>query len=453
MFNIKLLLISALGFLIANPAVGNPLVFDDVNVLTMVDERIEANQTVIIENGIISWMGPAEDASIPENADVVTGDYYLMPGLAEMHAHIPSQQQNGDYITDVLKLYLSQGITTIRGMLGSPLHLDLREQAEAGEITSPRIITSGPSFSGNSVEDAESARQMVREQAEAGYDLLKFHPGLEPEHFEAIVEEAHRQDIEFSGHISLDVGLERSLQAGKGTIDHFDRYMEFLAGDAADREDPPIIYFGYDLTYEVDRGLIDEAARKTAEAGTWNVPTNTLLENIFNPDYDIETMMRWPGMEYIPDDMAEGWAAYVEDVRTGDEYDPEKARQFLELRDQITYALHEHDAGLMLGADAPQVFNPPGFSAHRELESLVRAGLTPFEALQTATTNVGEYLGEENTTGKVKSGFRADLLLLESNPLESVSFQDEIAGVVSYGDYFDRATLDEMLREIEERMN
>ncbi len=453
MIKIALLIFSALLFLVTNSTVANPVVFDNVNVLTMEDEQIEENQTVIIENGTISWVGAADQATIPENAEVVTGDYYLMPGLAEMHAHIPSEQQNGDYITDVLKLYLSQGITTIRGMLGSPLHLELREQAEAGEIISPRIKTSGPSFSGNSVEDAESARQMVREQAEAGYDLLKFHPGIESEHFEAIVEEAHRQDIEFSGHISLDVGLERSLEAGKGTIDHLDRYMEFLAGDAADREDPPIIYFGYDLTYEADPDLIDEAARKTAEAGTWNVPTNTLLENVFHPDYDVETMMSWPGMEFIPEDMSEGWANYVEDVRADDDYDPEQARQFLELRDQLTYALHQHDAGLMLGADAPQIFNPPGFSAHRELESLVRAGLSPFEALQTATTNVGEYLGEEDTTGKVQPGFRADLLLLETNPLESVSLKDHIAGVVSAGDYFDRANLDEMLREIEERMN
>ncbi len=449
-----LLIVSCLLVFISCETAPSPdasVVFKDVHVLSMEDDEIESGQTVMVYEGEVTWVGPSGEPRIPDDAEVIEGDYYIMPGLAEMHAHIPSTQQNGDYITDVLKLYLTQGITTIRGMLGEENHLSLRQQAAAGEIISPRIFTSGPSFSGNSVEDADQARQMVRDQVDAGYDLLKFHPGLELEHFEAIVDEARQHGMEFSGHISLDVGLERSLEAGKGTIDHLDRYMEFLAGDAADREDPPIIFFGYDLTYEVEETLIDEAARITAEAGTWNVPTNTLLENIFDPGYDIEEMKNRPGMEYMPDNHAEGWGNFVENLRTSDEYDPEQGLRYLELRNQLTLALHEQGAGLLLGADAPQIFNPPGFSAHKELESLVNAGLTPFEALRTATVNVGEYLGEENTVGKVSSGFRADLVVLDANPLESIPFHDHIVGVMSDGRYYDRAELDDILTDIRNR--
>lgn len=428
-------------------------VFHDVNVLTMESAEVQSGYTVMVDEGTIVWVGPSDEAAIPEDAEVIEGDYYIMPGLAEMHAHIPSTQQNGDYINDVLKLYLSQGITTIRGMLGEEHHLELRQKAADGEIISPRIFTSGPSFSGGSVDNPEQAREMVREQYEAGYDLLKLHPGLQLDEFNAIAEEANELGIEFSGHISLDVGLERSLEAGQGTIDHLDRYMEFLAGDAADREDPPIIYFGYDLTNDVNEELIDEAARITAEAGTWNVPTNTLLENVFHPDYDTQTMQNWPGMDYMPEEMIENWTNYVENVRSGDDYDPEQAERFIEIRNELTAALHEHNAGLMLGADAPQIFNPPGFSGHRELESLVNAGLSPFEALRTATTSVGTYLGEETETGMVQQGFRADLLVLDSNPLESIPFQDHIMGVLQSGTYYDRDNLDEMLEEIQERMN
>lgn len=428
------------------PPDGESVVIENVNVLSMESDEILENQTIIISGGYITWMGDAADARTPPGATIITGDFYVMPGLAEMHAHIPPERQGSDYMEATLGLYLSQGITTIRGMLGEPAHLELRERAKSGEISSPRIFTSGPSFSGNSVSEPDEARQRVRDQKEAGYDLLKFHPGMSLEVFEATVEEADEQDIGFAGHISLPVGLERSLEAGKASIDHLDRYMEFLAGDAADRDDPPIIYFGYDLTFEIDEGRIDEAARKTAEAGVWNVPTNTLMVNVFSPDYTVEEMRDWPGMEFIPPNTVRGWADFVSDLRSGDQYDEEQARRFLEIRNMLTKALHNHNAGLLLGADAPQIFNPPGYSAHRELAVLMDAGLTPFEALKTGTVNVGEYLNEEDETGKVAPGYRADLIFLSSNPLESIPFHDEIEGVMIFGQFYDAEAL-EGLRE------
>jgi len=432
-------------------AQGQSLVLQDVNVLTMESDQIVENQTILIENGEITQIGDADDVSIPDGAEVVTGRYFVMPGLSEMHAHIPQPGQGEQAMKDALVLYLSQGITTIRGMLGHPAHLDLREQAAANSIVSPRIFTSGPSFSGNSVTDPETGRQMVRDQVEAGYDLLKFHPGLSVEEFEAITDEANSLGIEFSGHISHAVGLERSLEAGKGSIDHLDRYMEFLAGDPDDREDPSIIYFGYDLAYDVDESRIEEAARLTAEAGVWNVPTHTLLHNVFNPDLSTDKMRSWPGMEYLPSETVNNWASFVNNLRQSDDYDAEQAMRFLEIRDKMLYALHRADAGIMLGADAPQIFNPPGYSAHRELELLVNAGLTPYEALKTGTLNVARYLEEENHTGAVIPGARADLILLSTNPLESIPFHDNIEGIISEGIYYSRNDLDQLLHEIRER--
>ncbi|MFU8861289.1 MAG: amidohydrolase family protein [Cyclonatronaceae bacterium] len=428
-----------------------PIAIRNVNVLTMETDEILAGQTIIIAEGKIVWTGPDADAEIPDDAMVITGDYYVIPGLAEMHAHIPSVRQSEQYMHDVLVMYLSQGITTIRGMLGEQAHLDLRDKTREGALPGPRIFTSGPSFNAGSATDPETVRNMVREQAEAGYDLLKLHPGITLENFNALVDEAHSHGLEFSGHISYEVGLIRSLEAGQGSIDHLDRYMEYLSGDAANRPDPNIIYFGYDLAYDTDAGLIDEAARLTAEAGVWNVPTNTLLVNVFDPRYSPGDMRQWPGMEYMPAQMIDGWAGYVSRLRSQDDYDPEQARRFLDLRNRLTLALHRHDAGLLLGADAPQIFNPPGFAAHRELALLIEAGLTPYEALRTATVNVGRYLDEENETGMIKQGFRADLLLLRQNPLEVIPFGDQIAGVVAAGRYYDEQQLQEMLNAVRER--
>ncbi|PWN06658.1 amidohydrolase family protein [Rhodohalobacter mucosus] len=416
-----------------------------VNVLTMESDQILSDQTVIIRNGIINRIGNSDDVEVPRGAQVISGDFYVMPGLAEMHAHIPSSRQGSEVMEATLGMYLSQGITTIRGMLGEPAHLEIRNRAENGEIDSPRIFTSGPSFSGNSVSSPEEAREMVREQKEAGYDLVKLHPGLSREIFDAIAEEAERVDMEFSGHISFDVGLERAIEAGQTTIEHLDRYMEYIAEVPESRTDPNIIYFGYDLTPYADRSRIPDAAARTAESGVWNVPTNTLLVNVFSPEYTTDEMLQWPGMEYIAESTREGWAQYVNNLRSGEDYNREQAREYLDIRNELTLELHRQGAGLLLGADAPQIFNPPGFSAHRELSLLVEAGLTPYEALKTGTVHVGEYLGEETTTGRVAPGYRADLLILSENPLLSIPFQNRIEGVMVAGRYYDRAALDALL--------
>jgi len=417
------------------------VVFDDIRLLSMENDQIEHNMTVIVINGRVAWVGPNHEADIPSEAEIISGPYYLMPGLAEMHAHIPSQQQGEEYVNHVLKMYVSQGITTIRGMLGEPSHLDLKKRAEAGTIISPRIFTSGPSFNRNSATDPETARQMVRDQKAAGYDLLKLHPGLTMDVFDAIADEALNNDIEFSGHISYDVQLERTLDAGQGTIDHLDRYMEFLAGDAANRPDPNIIYFGYDLTPHVDETQIHKVAQRTVDAAVWNVPTNTLLENVFNPENSIELMSEWPGVDLMPTDVVSGWQNFIRNLRSSDIYNADQARKYLELRKKITKALHDEGAGLLLGADAPQIFNPPGYSAHRELKLLVEAGLTPYEALKTGTVNVGIYLNEPKRTGLIAEGYRADFILLQSNPLETIPFNDIIEGVMVNGKWYDRSIL------------
>src|SRR6056297_3944271 len=425
------------------------LVLQNVKLLTMESEEILEGKSVIIRGGVIDWVGNAGEADIPDNATVIKGDYYVMPGLAEMHAHIPSSGQTQEQMEQTLALYLTQGITTVRGMLGAPVHLEMREQAKSPGFFSPRIFTSGPSFNGNTATDTETTRQMVREQAEAGYDLLKLHPGITLENFEALADEAKSQGIEFSGHISASVGLERTLAAGQGTIEHIDRFMEFLAGvSPEDRVDPNIIYFGYDLTSQADHSKIYEAAKLTAESGVWVVPTNTLLENVFNPNLTTAEMLKWPGMEHISESTKAGWANYVQNLRQSEDYDAEQAREFLSIRKELTRALHEEGAGLLLGADAPQIFNPPGYSTHRELALLVEYGLSPIEAIKTGTVNVGVYLGEADKTGKIAPGYNADLILLDTNPLQNLPFHNSIEGVIYRGSYADRAKLDQILENI-----
>ena len=406
-------------------------VFVDVNVVPMDEERILTNQTVVVRDGRIERIGAVQTVAMPEDAFVVDGaGKYLMPGLSEMHAHIPSPQQGEDVIERTLFLYLSNGVTTIRGMLGHPRHLELRAQAEQGEILSPRIYTSGPSFNGNSAQTPEVAIRMVREQHAAGYDLLKLHPGLKRDVFDAIVATAHELDIPFAGHVSADVGLNPALDAGQASIDHLDGYAEALAGfgDGFSAQESGL--FGLGLTDRLDVSKIPTLAEATRKAGVWNVPTQSLLEHLLSSE-DADEMAKRPELKYMPAATVAQWVDAVKGTQAELE-DARQAQRYLEARRSLIHALHESGAGLLLGSDAPQIFNVPGFSIHHELQALVASGLTPYDALESGTKNPAVYFGADDW-GTVAEGNSADLILLEANPLEDVANVARRAGVMVRG--------------------
>ena len=195
-----------------------------VDVIPMDNERVLADQTVIIRDNKIVAIG--SKLKYNKSAHVVNANgKYLIPGLAEMHAHVPPNDDL-ESMKEVLRLFALNGITTIRGMLGHPKHLELREMINKGEVLGPRLFTTGPSFNGSSVKTAADAEKMVREQKAAGYDFLKLHPGLTMETFPAIVSTAKAVGIPFVGHVSFKVGIWRAIDADYSSIDHLDGFVE-----------------------------------------------------------------------------------------------------------------------------------------------------------------------------------------------------------------------------------
>ena len=424
--------------------------FVGVNVIPMDGERVMENQTVVVRDGQIAELGAASEVQVPAGAERIDGSgRYLIPGLAEMHAHIPppqAEEQFGEsYIENVLFLYLANGVTTVRGMLGHPLHLELREQAERGELLSPHIITSGPSFNGNSVQSPADAARMVREQKQAGYDFLKLHPGLTHEEFDSIAAVADREGIRFAGHVSDDVGLQRALAAHQATIDHLDSYVQAMLPEGTEAATGGL--FGSNLADEVDSSRIPQLAAATREAGVWNVPTQSLLENLAGPE-PAEAMARRPEMRYMPPSTVAQWIEAKKEFQADPNFSPEEGERFIELRHELIRALQEADAGLLLGSDAPQIFNVPGFAAHRELGMLVDAGLTPYQALATGTRNPAVFFEELQGWGTIEQGKRTDLVLLEANPLEDISNTQRIAGVMMGGRWLPEAEIQQRLEVV-----
>lgn len=417
------------------------LAFVNVNVLTMSSQKPLTRQTVVIEAGRIVSVTPSESAKLPPEAKVIEAQgKYLMPGLAEMHAHIPGAQST--QLKDVLTLYVSQGITTIRGMLGQPSHLSLREQAANSKIFAPNIVTSGPSFNGNSVSSPDQAAQMVRDQAEAGYDFLKLHPGLTRAEFDAIVTAAQSLNLPFAGHVSSEVGLARSLETRQDSVDHLDDFIRALVPQDAKILRQAPAFFGINMAQAADVSAVPSLAAATARAGVWVVPTETLMVNLAGPESAQQLASR-PEAAYVPAATVAQWQNSKNQFLA--QTTQEDRTAFLEVRKQLLKGLHDADAGILLGSDAPQVFNVPGFSIHREMALMVDAGLSPYEVLVTGTVNVARYFELEDA-GQIKPGYRADLVLLGANPLEDINHTRDIDGVVLRGQWYDR---DELLAKLD----
>ena len=434
-------LIITLYALTTNAAAFAGTAFVNVNIITMTDESIVRGQTVIIEGRVIEAMGPVESVPVPGDALVVDGtDRYLLPGLAEMHAHVPEAESPD--LERVLALFAANGVTTIRGMLGHASHLQLRRQLLDGEIFGPRLITSGPSLNGNSVSGPLDAEQKVRSQHAAGYDFIKIHPGLTASEYARIATTAKELGMPFAGHVPVAVGVEGALDAGMATIDHLDGYLAALMPSDSDPSGGYGGFFDVLLAGQLIEGRIAAIAGRTAESVTWNVPTEALFEHRV-ADIPITDLQNRPEMRYVPKATAEQWLRTRERQQNERGFSPAIATRAVAIRRKLILALHDAGAGLLLGSDAPQVFNVPGFSAHHELAFLVAAGLTPFEALQTGTTAVARFLG--SNTGVVAVGRDADLLLLDADPLEDIANTRRIHGVMLRGIWYPARDLDRRL--------
>jgi imidazolonepropionase-like amidohydrolase len=448
-FSLLAALVPALAPAQQGGAANPPIAFIGVNVVPMDGERVLENQTVLIREGRIAALGPAASTPAPPNAQRIAGaGRYLIPGLAEMHAHIPPPDSDGrtSYAEEVLFLYVAHGVTTIRGMLGHPAHLDLRRRVESGSVLGPRIWTSGPSANGNTATTAARGDSIARANKAIGYDFIKIHPGVTRAAFDALDAAADQVGIPFAGHVPQDVGLLRALEARYASIDHLDGYMDVLLRDGAPVDRSAGGWFGANWAMSADEGKIPAIARATREAGVWNVPTQTLMES-YASDETAASMAARPDLRYMPPRTRAAWRNWKEQaIRQGPP--PATMRRFIEVRRTLIKALHDAGAGLLLGSDAPQVWNVPGASVHQELEAVVRAGLTPYQALETGTLNVARFFGVDDRAGTIAAGKQADLVLLDGNPLADIRNTSRQAGVMIRGRWIPREEIVARLERI-----
>jgi imidazolonepropionase-like amidohydrolase len=380
--------------------------FVDVTVIPMDRDRTLEHQTVIVRDGRITTVGATASTTVPSDALRIDGrGKFLMPGLAEMHGHVPAQP--GPLAHAVMFLYAANGITTVRGMQGSPYHLTLREQIARGEVLGPRFYAAGPQM-GQNIRTPAMGDSVARAQKAAGFDLLKIQEGMPRDAYDVVVATARTVGIPFGGHIPDDVGLWHALESRQGTIDHLDNFMEAI-------------------TSQTPVAALAAAAKRS---GTKVVPTMALWGMLYIPP-DSTSVAGRPELRYMPKNTVASW---FRSIAAGGRVQGDSARRaWKATRMSILKALNDSGVPVLLGTDSPQIFSVPGFSIHREMQSMIEAGMTPYQVLESGTRNVAVHFGTLDSTGTVGAGKRADLLLLDANPLASVANVQRRSGVMLHG--------------------
>ena len=423
-------------------------VIEGVNIIDVQSGEILENRDLVVEGEKITAISPGGSMEIAEDIEKIDGSQkYLIPGLAEMHAHIPTPRDGDDtYVRETLFLYLANGITTIRGMLGHPYHLALKTYLETNPFPSPRVYTSSPSMNGNTVTSPEVAEERVTQFAGDGYDFLKIHPGILRDHFDKMVTTAREKNILFSGHVPADVGIEHAIESGYASIDHLDGYIEGLAPEEI-REDGG--FFGVLLADRCDENKIEPLVRATKGKGVAVVPTQTLFTRWLSPK-DPSLMVQEPEMAYIPPSLRFNWRQSKTQMLERLNYSTGTYNRFIELRNAFLRSFDKNGILMLLGSDAPQVFNVPGFSIHHEMKAMADAGISNLNILRSGTINVAQFFKVEDR-GSLEVGNVADMVLLNANPLDDISNCSSIESVIYKGNILSKDKITEVLMQLTEK--
>ncbi len=457
---LTLLLIISLAAVIATAA--QTTAFVGVNVVPMDRERVLANQTVIVKNGVIAEIGDAGKVKVPKDAVRVDGmGKYLIPGLVDMHTHLLSD--GDDYpdaiAPDELRVMVANGVTTVRFMIGTPHLLTYRGQSAKGEITAPTIWVASPHLTGREqgknfvVKTEEEAREAIRKSKAAGYDFIKVTTYIPAPIYEAAIDEAAKQGIRVVGHADREYVTAPRAWKAKQQIEHLDGYMEqILRDDAPMKGSVSDLFMGHPKNWEsidfIDEAKIAVVAKRSVEANPFSDPTQHFFKNTFALPRNEESIRAQPDFRFYPKKVQDQWLNWYKRAAVINQVSLERKTKWIEARNKLIKAIHDAGGKLMTGSDTPEFLWLYGFGLHHELKALRDAGIGNYAALAAGTRNPQEYLGVLDKVGTIEKGKRADLVLLNADPLADIAATYNRAGVMLKGKYYSQAELDRWLDEI-----
>ncbi len=447
------------------------LALTHVTLIDATGSPAQPDMTIVIVNQRIAAIGPSTSTAIPPDAEIfdATGKF-LIPGLTDAHIHLTAADEPSGSREFILPLLLANGITTVRDMGGyldsiRPLQKDIAD----GKRLGPRIFTPGPYLDGNppsfqpSIVVASSAQgsKEVHALIQKHVDFIKVQSILSRNAYFAIAAAANREHIPFVGHVPDRVTAAEAADAGQHSIEHLTNVLR-----ACSRDEPKLMREQFFITTRkqsagqsraresrwMNRLLSDYSEEKAAaliakfkEKDVWQTPTLILLKNNAFPTLE-NTAVSDDRAKYIPSGTLNNWKkSHAEQMKTLSPQDSELHARLLQKSLDLVSQMQKAGVKILAGTDSPAPYVFPGSSLHDELQLLVQAGLTPLEALQSATKNPAEFLHVEKVSGTIEKGKYADLVLLDANPLENIRNSRKIRAVILRGKLCHCAALDGLL--------
>ena len=452
----------------------NVLAISDVTVIDATGAPARPNMTVIVTGDRITNIGNTAEVVIPENAHVIEGKgKFLIPGLWDMHVHAVIKSLPETYFP----MFIANGVTGVRDMAADlELLKQLRKDIGGGRLLGPRLV-GGQMVDGPipfwpqiaiPISDEASARQTVASAKDRGADFIKVYSLIPRPAYFALADEAKKRGITFAGHVPLSVSASEASDAGQKSIEHLEGI--FLAcsavepelrknigeaiKDAKDAEQVKTSLLR--VLNETEIRAFETFSQEKAAAlftrfaknGTWQAPTLVVARaGAFMDDSDF---INDPRLKYVRRNIRDSWKNQ-DDFRLKNRTAERSAlyKRVFQKRLELIGAMHRAGVKMLAATDAVVWYVFPGFSLHDELELFVKAGLSPMEALQTATLNPATYLGLIDMVGTIEQGKKADLVLLEANPLENISNTKRITSVIVDGQLIQKASLDKLLKDAE----
>jgi imidazolonepropionase-like amidohydrolase len=400
-----------------------------VNILTFenLDDTINNvlyNQTIIIDNGNIQSIGPTE-GQLPQHIKIIDAKgKYLMPGLVDMHTHLFDRSD--------LTLYLANGVTTVRNMMGFPMHLKWRKEVASGKLIGATVFTASPTInSGDNagpfhkkVKNEKQIKKAVEKYAKAGYDFIKIYDGLDSIMLDEVLAEAKKHNMPVAGHPPYKVDFDELLSKDIVSLEHVE---EILQGE---------------LNYSYNEASMRIIAQKIKEAGIYVTPTLSAYRHILLASEQKELFLRRDSVEFINPVIQ-----FIGRKQLGDYIEMEdnsNVKLKFEIMKLIVKILHEEGVNLLLGTDTGPNLTLPGFTLHDEIILNISSGVDAYSILYSGTMNAAKALGIDDQSGSVSVGKNADLILLNENPLEKISTLRNPVAVFQKGTYYNKEALSQM---------
>jgi hypothetical protein len=446
------------------------LVIVDTTAITMTDNGSRGNVDIFISGDKIVTIAETGTVTTSSSAQTISGtDRYVIPGLADMHVHIRHE--------DMLPVLAAHGVVLVRDMWGTEETLSFRDSVRAENQFAPSILVGSPGVDGNpptfpsspTVESPSDANSTIKSLIDDGYDFIKIYDRLSSESFAAVAEASRSYGIPFAGHPPFSVAFDQVLDSGIASIEHLQGYVFATARDDVGiggksidpmQDFPKLVQAvvtaqqqGREISSVFDQAKRDAVVKRTATNGVWNTPTLIALLKTNTPSDERGGEFAREELAYLSPELADQWRP---ENNFRFQFIPDNMLRGLRLLGgesrRVVKSLQDVGAGLLLGTDTPEAFIIPGISVHEELQLFVESGLTPLQALATATSNVGLFLGQPDTIGVIADGARADLVLLAQDPVKDIQNSRTISGVVLRGRYFDRASINDTLDQIALRL-